>query len=56
MIDLRDAGYGKTNRTLELHDLEWWVQHVVDINPRLPVFLMGHACVSSLFRLDAAEG
>ncbi|TFK87461.1 lysophospholipase [Polyporus arcularius HHB13444] len=36
-----DASYGKTSRSLEIRDLEWWINHVAETNKRLPLFLMG---------------
>ena len=40
------ALYGKTGWREQLGDIEWWVRHVRDQYPALPVFLMGHSMVS----------
>ncbi len=37
--------YGKTSWREQLDDIDWWVKHVKDQYPALPVFLMGHSMV-----------
>lgn len=37
--------YGKTSWPEQLCDIEWWIKHVQDRYPSLPVFLMGHSMV-----------
>ncbi|KAH9909432.1 lysophospholipase [Epithele typhae] len=37
------ALYGRTSWREQLGDIEWWVRHVKDRYPGLPVFLMGHS-------------
>ena len=37
--------YGKTSWREQLGDTEWWIKHVNDRYPTLPVFLMGHSMV-----------
>lgn len=46
----RSAGelYGKTSRPLELGDLDWWVNHVANTYPDVPIFVMGHSAVSTV--------
>ncbi len=41
-----DEAYGKTDRSVELRDLEWWVQHVRRTYSDVPIFVMGHSAVS----------
>ncbi|CDO77813.1 hypothetical protein BN946_scf184722.g5 [Trametes cinnabarina] len=38
-----DEYYGKTNRLLEITDLEWWVEHVAREYPKVPIFLLGYS-------------
>ncbi|KAI1782479.1 lysophospholipase [Ganoderma leucocontextum] len=40
--------YGKTSWPQQLADIEWWIKHVKDRHPNLPVFLMGHSMGSAL--------
>ncbi|KAI0740987.1 lysophospholipase [Earliella scabrosa] len=42
------ALYGKTSWKEQLSDIEWWVKHVKDQFPALPVFLMGHSMGGAL--------
>ncbi|KAI0697414.1 lysophospholipase [Cerioporus squamosus] len=40
--------YGKTSWREQLSDIDWWVKHVKDQYPALPVFLMGHSMGGAL--------
>ncbi|PIL33650.1 hypothetical protein GSI_04273 [Ganoderma sinense ZZ0214-1] len=40
--------YGKTSWRQQLADIEWWIKHVQDRHPTLPVFLMGHSMGGAL--------
>jgi acylglycerol lipase len=40
-----NSSYGKTSRHDELLDLQWWVDHVKNKYPKLPIFLMGFSAV-----------
>ncbi|KAH9935216.1 lysophospholipase [Epithele typhae] len=42
------ALYGRTSWREQLGDIEWWVRHVKDRYPGLPVFLMGHSMGGAL--------
>ncbi|RDX44035.1 lysophospholipase [Lentinus brumalis] len=43
-----DEAYGKTDRSVELRDLEWWVQHVRRTYSDVPIFVMGHSAGGGL--------
>ncbi|KAI0367769.1 alpha/beta-hydrolase [Pilatotrama ljubarskyi] len=45
-----DEVFGKTSRSIELADLEWWVRRVVNANKAegIPVFLMGYSAGGGL--------
>ncbi|KAJ8486787.1 hypothetical protein ONZ51_g4623 [Trametes cubensis] len=44
-----EEGFGRTNRVLELEDLEWWVRHVARVCARgAPIFLMGYSAGGGL--------
>ncbi|KAI9060640.1 lysophospholipase [Trametes sanguinea] len=38
-----DEAFGRTNRPVEVQDLEWWVRHVSKAHEGLPIFLMGYS-------------
>ncbi|OSD06579.1 lysophospholipase [Trametes coccinea BRFM310] len=38
-----DEAFGRTNRLVEVRDLEWWVRHVAKAHEGLPIFLMGYS-------------
>ncbi|RDX40014.1 lysophospholipase [Lentinus brumalis] len=40
--------YGKTSWREQLDDIDWWVKHVKDQYPALPMFLMGHSMGGAL--------
>ena len=45
----KESKYGKTSWNDQLADIEYWVKHVKNQYPKLPVFLLGHSmvCVST---------
>ncbi|CDO77811.1 hypothetical protein BN946_scf184722.g3 [Trametes cinnabarina] len=43
-----DEYYGKTNRLLEIADLEWWIAHVAREYPGAPIFLFSFSSGAAL--------
>ena len=50
------SAYCKTTFREQFADIEWWLRHVVEAHPDLPVFLMGHFMVSGRLLLPFQHG